>query len=101
MKLTDLNPRWIGLHGWSSDSIFYIGLTFDSPFRKGQRLAVLFTPPIDPDGLMARYGWGLLFPDQKHWQRSGDTFDTLTLSPSLDFSKHDEWHGHITNGEIK
>jgi hypothetical protein len=100
MKLTDLNPRWIGVHGWSSDSVFHIGVTFDSPLRSGQRLAALFTPPIDPAGLTAKHEWGVPFPEQKHWQRSGDTFATLTLSPSLDFSASGEWHGHIINGEI-
>lgn len=100
MKLTELNPRWVGIHGWSSESIFYIGVTFDSPLRRGQRLSALFANPIDPEGLMAKYGWGLPFPDQKHWQRSGETFETLTLSPSLDFSRYGEWHGHITAGEI-
>ena len=99
MKLTSLNPRWIGIHNWCSESIFYIGVSFDSP-TTGKRLAILFTPPIDPDKLMAKYGWGLPFPEQKHWQRSGDTFDSLTLQPSLDFSDAGEWHGQITNGEV-
>jgi hypothetical protein len=40
-----------------------------------------------------------MFPDAKHWQRTGDTFENLTLSPSLDFSARGEWHGSITNGE--
>lgn len=101
MKLTELNPRWVGIHNWCSDSIFHIGITFDSPLRNGKRLAALFTPPIDPDGLMAKYGWGLPFQDQKHWQRSGDMFETLTLTPSLDFSGAGEWHGFITAGEIQ
>lgn len=99
MKLADLNPRWVGLHNWSSDSVYRIGVSFDSP-TTGKRLAVLFTPAIDPDGLMAKYGWGEPFPEAKHWQRSGDTFNTLTLQPSLDFSANGEWHGFITNGEI-
>lgn len=100
MKLAELSPRWVGLHGWSSDSIFYIGLSFDSP-TTGKRLSVLFSPPIDPDGLMTKFGWGLPFPDQKHWDRIGDSFEALSLRPSIDFSASGEWHGHITNGEIK
>jgi hypothetical protein len=35
------------------------------------------------------------------WQRAGDTFDTLTLSPSIDASKHGHWHGFIQGGEIR
>lgn len=99
VKLVDLNPRWIGIHNWSSDSIFRIGLSFDSP-TSGKRLAILFDPPIDPDGLMSQYGWGLPFPEQKHWQRTGENFETLTLSPSVDFSGAGEWHGHIQNGQV-
>lgn len=101
MKLTDLNPRWVGIHNWCSDSVYHIGITFDSPLRTGQRLSVLFDPPIDSDRLAAKYGWGLPFPDMKHWKRVGDTFDTLTLTPSLDFSAAGEWHGFITEGDAK
>jgi hypothetical protein len=100
MKLTDLNPRWVGIHGWSSDSPFYIGVTFDSPTRPGQRLAALFLPAIDPEGLAAKYGWGEAFPQSRKWQRAGDTFESLTLTPSLDFSAAGDWHGHITAGQI-
>jgi len=35
------------------------------------------------------------------WDRQGDTFDTLTLLPSIDFSGKGHWHGHITNGVIQ
>jgi hypothetical protein len=85
MKLTDLNPRWVGIHNWSSESPYYIGVTFDSP-TTGRRLGVQFRPVIDPDGLTEKYQWGDPFPDAKKWQRTGDTFETLTLTPSLDFS---------------
>jgi hypothetical protein len=102
MKLTELEPRWVGLHRWSSNDRFYIGVTFLSPLKTGQRLAVLFEPPIDPSSLATKYGWGSkMIQDAKHWKRvSGETFDSLTLSPSLDFSNSKEWHGFITNGEI-
>lgn len=99
MKLTDLNPRWVGLNNWSSESVYFIGVSFDSP-TTGKRLAVLFTPSIDPEGLAAKYQWGDFFPEAKKWARTGDTFETLTLTPSLDFSAHGEWHGHITNGNV-
>lgn len=37
------------------------------------------------------------------WHRTGDTFDTLTLAPSIDASKTHEggWHGHVRNGLIE
>ena len=100
MDISALNPRWVGLHGWSSPSIYYIGITFDSP-TTGKRLAALFEPAIDPEGLEAKYGWGSPFPNQKKWKRTGDAcFSGLTLTPSLDFSAAGEWHGYITAGNV-
>lgn len=99
MKLIDLNPRWVGLHNWCSDSQYYIGLSFDSPRNPGQRLAVLFYPALDPDDLASIYHLGDPFPDARKWDRTGTNFETLTLSPSLDFSPN-EWHGSIINGEL-
>ena len=100
MELTKLNPRWVGLHNWCSDSVFNIGISFDSPIT-GKRLAVLFKPAIDPDRLMVKNQWGDYFPQSKKWERIGDTFETLTLKPSLDFSNHGEWHGVIANGDVR
>ncbi len=50
-------------------------------------------------------------PDRgrKHlWQRTGDSFETLTLTPSIDYTRFDNgtlrdptcWHGFITDGEV-
>jgi hypothetical protein len=99
MRLSELNPRWVGLHNWSSESIYHIGVSFDSP-TTGKRLAILFKPAIDPDNLTQRYQFGDYFPQAKKWDRVGDTFETLSLMPSLDFSANGEWHGNITNGSI-
>ena len=99
MTLADLDARWVGLHGWSSDSIYHIGVSFNSP-KTGKRLAVLFSPAIDPDGLAAKYGWPEPFPQEKKWTRVGDSFGTLSLSPSIDFSADGEWHGFIQEGKI-
>jgi hypothetical protein len=36
------------------------------------------------------------------WTRAaGDTFETLTLSPSIDASPAGHWHGFIQNGEVR
>lgn len=35
------------------------------------------------------------------WDRSGDSLDTLTLSPSIEvLGDHCRWHGFIRNGEL-
>lgn len=101
MKLTELNPRWVGI-GSGTDFIIS-GLTFDCPHCKNQRLGVSFKPPIDPKG------WTLRGVTWNHsnieWYRTGDSFETITLSPSIDASQQridvpGHWHGFIKNGEI-
>lgn len=106
MRLTELNPRWYA-HGDSPD---IVGVTFDCPccapggkvnslgVMYRPRLGVLFKQEIDRDGLPNEIHWtraGI------KWDRTGDTFDTLSLTPSVDASKWGHWHGFITNGEIK
>lgn len=100
MRLSDLDPVWIvtgdGRHG--------MGVTFECPCAKcraagppyeARRLFAMFSNPIDggppepPDGRPS-----------PRWKRSGDTFETLTLTPSIDASASGHWHGFITNGEV-
>lgn len=42
-------------------------------------------------------------PGRLHWKRTGDTFETLTLAPSVDASRtHPQgWHGFVINGEVR
>lgn len=108
MKLTELEPRWATSMG---SSAILDGITFLCPHCvaqnvKTQRLGVTFTPPIDPENWWPR----VLQPTYAGvnvWKReSGETFETLTLAPSLDFSGparidfEGHWHGYIKNGEI-
>lgn len=68
-----------------------VGITFDCPCGCGVRRYVPFANPLDNGP--AR--------DQRHgWQRQGDTFDTLTLTPSILVVGDCAWHGFIRNGEI-
>jgi hypothetical protein len=99
MKLTELNPRWVGLPG-----PIYDGVAFDCPHCKVQRLAITFSPPIDPNGWWPKITQPT-YAGQNVWKRgSGDTFETLTISPSVDASNQVEfknhWHGFITQGEV-
>lgn len=94
MKLTDLNPSWV-----IADVMKYfpterrgMGITFDCPVHRNHSLAVMFSNPLD--GLPPAQ-------DEKLWSRTGDTFEELTITPSIDASKHGCWHGFITNGEVK
>lgn len=100
MRLTQLNPKWIGFSQWAASSPpYYIGMSFDSP-TTGRRLAVLFWPPIDPENigpLVANHKSG----EKLYWDRTGDTFEALTLSPSINFENASDWHGFVTDGEIR
>jgi hypothetical protein len=87
MRLTDLEPRWIGPKA---------GLTFDCPglccagATGKKRLFVLFEDPALPLGVVS----------DRRWYRTGTTFEDLTLTPSLDWSSIGHWHGFIRDGEV-
>lgn len=45
-----------------------------------------------------------LEPERSRWLREGDTFESLTLAPSIRRIPHDGscgWHGFIRRGEIE
>lgn len=100
MRLTELEPRW----GIDADLVIggvvrhYEGrhgmaVTFLCPHCRTTRLGVWLSNPLD--GLPPTDDANLL------WKRvAGDTFDTLTLSPSINVAAHGHWHGAITNGEV-
>lgn len=69
-----------------------VGLTFRCPHCIG-RLYVPFANPLDG---------GPAMPNSRgcSWQRTGDTFESLSLTPSVDASEGGCWHGFITNGEV-
>lgn len=104
MRLTDMNPQFVGAGGagiFRADGTQAtprtgVGLAFDCPCGKcGIRCYVDFTNPLD--------GGPTLVPDRSHWQRTGDTFETLTLTPSIlrNPSKGGcGWHGYIRAGEV-
>lgn len=81
MRLTELDPHWV-----ADSKGVRVGLSFDCPHCRTQRLAVPFHEC---------FGW-----IQKPWNMSGDSFDNLSLSPSIDASASGHWHGFITNGEV-
>ena len=98
MRLVELDPHW------TCDDLSRrgMGVSFDCPIHRNHRLAVAFANPVD-GGLKMR-------GCQHHWHRTGETFDTLTLGPSIDASgftcgTHDVvtpcWHGFIKNGAIE
>lgn len=91
-KLVDLNPSWFSIHGRDSEGA---GVMFDCPCKSdscvwGGRIAIAFSNPFRGEPSSA--------PGERHWQRTGDTFETLSLSPSINAVGH--WHGFLRNGVL-
>lgn len=105
MRLADLDPRWIEKDGKR------VGFTFVSPTNSAMRQSCFPDPPPSREQWKmfdALHGVDRLIvqgcnPDH-HWQIAGGiegaSFETLTVTPSLDGSAGGLWHGSITNGEI-
>lgn len=94
VSLTTLDPRWVTKGGRRVGVSFACPTCMETadPACSG-RVAVFFDPPLDP---------GPAGP--KPWRRTGDTFETLSLSPSIltrvapNGAAH--WHGYVTNGQV-
>jgi hypothetical protein len=105
MKLTDLRPSFIGQGGEGitrdGQPVLRregVGLACDCPCGCGSAMFIPFANPLD----------GGPNEHPKGWQREGDTFETLTLRPSIRRLKWTDthgvehgcgWHGFITNGD--
>lgn len=107
MRLTELDPRWLETEGRK------VGITFICPCCRSPetRLTAFFEPtpfrrqvelmlPISGKERGDRIDW---IPSKADfaWARTGETFDSLSITPSIDASKARHWHGHVTNGEIR
>lgn len=115
MRLTELEPRWFDVPGVGTNKD---GMTFLCPCANCQssketqrRLGIQFANPVGG-------GVGVLMSLEdklRHvhelrtfdvpmgflWQRTGETFEDMTLTPSIDASASGHWHGFITRGDIK
>lgn len=74
-----------------------IGVSFLCPTCRDHRVAINVDPPFD-DGPTAK----------RPWQRTGETFDVMSLSPSIIALRRDEvgrerecWHGYVRHGQIR
>ncbi len=123
MKLLDLDPRWlVDPRGRRIGFIFISpkqmtrsdGSTKPAPWR--QTCFVQATPLHDQDSAVHRamadmadddgeFDWWQACNQARGWKIAGGienaTFDTMTVTPSIDGSAGGLWHGYITNGEIK
>jgi hypothetical protein len=115
MRLVELNPRWVAEMNAPPDA--KQGVRFDCPHcvalgkPEPVKCAIFFDVPVcgnpavdiklvhraqaDPGHLADHHVGEVL------WHREGDSFENLTLTPSIDTSKWGCWHGHISNGVIE
>ena len=106
MKLTELDPHWVGAGGegvYDKDmnpvpERHGVAISLNCPCGRtdydnghSAKLVVMFANPIDG---------GEPIRDRTTWQRTGETFENLTLTPSILRIGGCAWHGFITNGEI-
>lgn len=91
-SLVDLDPHWL----FQGDGRRGQGVTFLCPCCVGtdreRRVGVAFKNPLDGGTPLVDFG--------PLWQREGETFETLTLSPSIDISASGHWHGFIRAGVV-
>ena len=113
MKLTELEPKWTVTHEYgeydetikANPKRHGMGIIFRCPVCGNHRIGVMFSNPID--GLPAGFGIDRL------WKRDGKTFDTLTITPSINVQDGIMkgtlnpnpimarcWHGNVTGGYV-
>lgn len=86
IPLTNLNPKWNGLLRPDSGE----GLSFDCPVcGPKHRLQVFFSNPLDGQSTAS---W-----QRQTWKRIGESFDALTIEPSIQYLC---FHGWIEDGQV-
>lgn len=97
VRLVELEPRWITLRDGNHARA---GMTFLCPHCRRVRLGMWFSEPYYTlDFPVTEWPlYMLTHPDVKYWTRSGDDFETMTLTPSVNV--HGHWHGNIANGAV-
>lgn len=76
-KLVDCNPSWVTEQGSGGDIVTRY-ILFDCPEgHEGCRKCIPFTPSLEGETLESPQA------NHAHWQRTGSTVETLTLSPSI------------------
>jgi len=113
VRLVDLDPRWL-IHDGKR-----VGFVFKSPTLGDEMWMACFENPPErreqwalfgaefPNDYRNSKGQALVVQGMKstsHWQIAGGidaaSFETMTVTPSLDGSPAGNWHGFITNGQI-
>jgi hypothetical protein len=120
VKLTELEPRWLEIDGRRVGIMLLCPHCVAEKRAKPTPLSCFFIPTehISGDDYHdSQYGlfahllptFGEAYAGQEPndvvpcrrgfaWQRVGDDFASMSITPSLDASASGHWHGFITNG---
>lgn len=98
MRLVELNPKWI------TPNVF----VFDCPHCQQILLScknVVISEREQYEHFEKALGedWHMIVVPCRNefaWAFSGDSFETMSITPSLDASASGHWHGLITNGQV-
>lgn len=107
MKLLDLDPQWLLKDGKRVGFTFVSPVQHEHPTRKTKWRQSCFPKPTSTDDQFKAIGDApvQLCNPSCGWTIAGGidaaTFETMTVTPSIDGSAGGLWHGFITNGEIK
>lgn len=105
MRLVDLEPRWVGAGGDGVREAATgnpvprrerVGVSFNCPCGGcGARAFIPFTNPLD--------GGPPYQAEHDTWERTGDSFETLSLTPSIQRADPGgcRWHGYLTDGVFR
>ena len=98
-RLVDLFAEWIERDGRCLG--VKVACAHCSRVEGAPTLAVLFANPPDGGPPAGEDPQALGNNGGRRWQRTGETIETLTLSPSVDCSACGHWHGIVAAGEAK
>lgn len=97
--LVDLDPHFVSGGGCINTATGEttprrqgVGIQLECPCGCDSPLYVPFANPLDGGEREDAHGKG--------WQRTGETFETLTLTPSILRVGGCAWHGFLTNGQL-
>ena len=105
MRLVDLEPRWFA-HGDIPHAVFVFKCPHCCTTARNVRLSctvVAMKASDQQDIFNAAYGKDAVVVGCKFlgWtMKNGPSFETMSITPSLDASASGHWHGFITNGNI-
>lgn len=96
MRLVDLQPEWI-----TPDMFIFKSPTGHGDWLTCKRIPLSFKEQYDL--IYPRFKGKIVVQTKEEmaWNFTGNDFTTLTVTPSIDASASGNWHGFITQGEIR